>query len=166
MARSLQNAAVEALTYMQTAAANYKNIGLMALFFAVAILAFSVINARGQVPYYGNGGYYPQNGRYSRVSSNDMRKAYDRGYKQGEKDGKHAAKNNRGRYNGNNGYGTYGNNGRYGGNYGGGQLQRAYQDGYNRGYQDGYDRNARNNRHRRYNRTYGNRSIFGIPLPY
>ena len=139
----------------------------MALVFAVAILGFSVINAHGQAPYYGNGGYYPQqNGRYSRVSQRDIQKSYERGYKQGEKDGKRAARNNRGRYNGNNGYGTYGNNGRYGGNYGGGQIQRAYQDGYNRGYRDGFDRNARyNNRNRRYG-NYGNRSIFGIPLPY
>lgn len=148
----------------------------MALIFAAAILGFSVINANGQAPWYGNGGYgnggyYPQNGRYSRVSQKDMQKAYERGYKQGEKDGKHAAKNNRGGYygrNGNNGYGTYGNNGRYGnGGWGGGQIQRAYQDGYNRGYQDGYDRNARYNRNGRYgNSRYGNRSIFGIPLPY
>src|SRR5947209_13766851 len=145
---------------MQTAAVNYKNIGLMTLVFAVAILGFSVVHAHGQAPYYGNGGYYPQNGRYSRVSSNDMRKAYDKGYKQGEKDGKRDAKNNRGSYGRNNnvGYRTSG--------MGGGQLQRAYQDGYNRGYQDGFDRNDRYNRNRRYNRTYGNRSIFGIPLPY
>jgi len=151
---------------MQTSAANYKTIGLMGLIFAVAILGVSVISAHGQAPWYGNGGYYGnQNGRYSRVSQRDMQKAYEKGYKQGEKDGKNDAKNHRGSYSRNAGYGTYGNNGRYGnGNYGGGQLQRAFQDGYQRGYRDGYDRNARYNRNSR--TRYGNRSVFGIPLPY
>lgn len=165
-------------TNMQSSvAANYKNIGLMALVFAVAILGFSVINAHGQAPWYGNGGYgnggyYPQqNGRWGGVSQRDIQKAYERGYKQGQRDGKNDAKNNRGGYNrnagyGNRGYGTYGNNGRYGnGNYGGGQIQRAYQDGYQRGYREGFDRNVRYNRNGRYG-NYGNRSIFGIPLPY
>ena len=133
----------------------------MGLIFAVAILGVSVMSAHAQAPWYGNGGYYGgQNARYSRVNPNDMRKAYEKGYKQGEKDGKNDAKNRRGSYNRNVGYG---NNGRYGGN----QLQRAYQDGYDRGYRDGYDRNARYNRNSRtsYPR-YGNRSVFGIPLPY
>ena len=152
---------------MQTSvAANYKNIGLMGLLFAVAILGFSVINAHGQAPWYGNnGGYYPQNGRYTRVSSNDMRKAYDKGYKQGEKDGKNDATHRRG-YNNSVGYGNNGGYGRNGGNYGGNQIQRAYNDGYSRGYQDGYDRNVRNNRNRNSRYRYGNRSVFGIPLPY
>ena len=155
----------------------------MGLVFAVAILGFSVMNAHGQGrydPYYGgNGGYYPQqNGRYGRVSQREIQKAYERGYKQGQKDGKRDARNSRGGYYGRNGrygnggygnrgYGTYGGNGRYnGGYYGGGQIQRAYQDGYNRGYQDGYDRNARYDRNNRNYPRYGNRSIFGIPLPY
>jgi hypothetical protein len=143
---------------MQTSvAANYKNIGLMGLVFAVAILGVSVLSAHGQVPYYGNGGYYGgQNSRYSRMSQHDMQKAYEKGYKQGEKDGKNDAKNHRG---------TYGQNTNIGYNGRGGQMQRAYQDGYNRGYQDGYDRNARYNRRSTYPR-YGNRSVFGIPLPY
>src|SRR3954453_1002441 len=103
-----------------TVASNYKNIGLMALILGVALLGFSVINAHGQAPYYGNGGYYgQQNSRYSRVSPNDMRKAYDKGYKQGEKDGKNDAKNRRGIYNGNVGYRS--------GGMSGGQMQRAYQ---------------------------------------
>lgn len=163
---------------MQTSVVgNYKNIGLMAFVLAGAFLVFSVVSAHGQAPWYGNGGYgnggyYPQqNGRYGRVSQREVQKAYERGFKQGEKDGKRAAKNGyrNGGYRGNNGYGTYGNNGRYGnGNYGGGQIQRAYQDGYNRGYQEGYDRNYRYNRNNRNGRygNYGNRSIFGIPLPY
>jgi len=132
----------------------------MVLVFAVAILGISVMSAHAQAPYYGNGGYYgQQNSRYNRVNPNDMRKAYDKGYKQGEKDGKNDAKNHRGSYNrsGNIGYGNV----RYGG---GNQMQRAYQDGYTRGYQDGYDRNVRYNRNSR--TRYGNRSVFGIPLPY
>jgi hypothetical protein len=141
-----------------TVASNYKNIGLMTLILGVALLGFSVINAHGQAPWYGNGGYYgQQNGRWNRVSQNDLRKAYDKGYKQGEKAGKNDAKNNRGSYNRNIGYTNGGMRG--------GQLQRAYHDGYSRGYQDGYDRNVRYNRNRRYG-NYGNRSIFGIPLPY
>jgi hypothetical protein len=150
-----------------TVASDYKNIGLMTLILGVALLGFSVINARGQAPWYGNGGYGQQNGRYSRVSQREVQKAYERGYKQGEKAGRQDARNGGYRNGGysNRGYGTYGGNGRYnGGNYGGGQIQRAYQDGYSRGYQVGYDRNARN-RNTRYNR-YGNRSIFGIPIPY
>jgi hypothetical protein len=149
---------------MQTSsvATNYKTIGLMGLIFAVAILGVSVISAHAQAPRYGNGGnggyYGGQNGRFSRVNPNDVRKAYDKGYKQGEKDGKNDAKNHRGIYNRNVGYGNAG----YGG--GMGQMQRAYQDGYNRGYQDGYDRNVKYNRNRR--TRYGNRSVFGIPLPY
>jgi len=145
---------------------SHKNIGLMLMVFACAVLLFASINTSAQAPWYrgGNNGYYG-NGGYDRVSRNDLRKAYEKGYRKGYNDGKHDARNNRGSYrNGN--YGNYGGYGGYGNNngrWGGGQLQRAYSDGYNRGYQEGYDRNRRNNN--RYGR-YGNRSIFGIPLPY
>jgi len=147
---------------------NHKNFGLMAFVIAAAFMLFAgVSSAHAQYgrndPYYGG-----NNGRYNRVSQRDVQRAYERGYKEGERAGKRDARNGGYSRNGNNnrGYGTYGNNGRYGnGNYGGGQIQRAYQDGFSRGYQEGYDRNRRNNRNSRYGR-YGNRSIFGIPLPY
>jgi hypothetical protein len=148
---------------------SHKNIGLMLMIFACAVLLFAGINTRAQAPWNrgGNNGYYG-NGGYGRVSSNDLRKAYDKGYRKGYNEGKHDARDNRGSYR-NGGYGNYGNNGGYGGygnnRRGGGELQRAYSDGFNRGYQEGYDRNRRNNRNSRYGR-YGNRSIFGIPLPY
>jgi hypothetical protein len=155
---------------------NHKNIGLMMFLFAVALLgAISVTSAHGQWrdrndDYYRNGQIYGrQNDRWNRVSQKDIRNAYERGFKQGEKDGKRDARNGsyrNGRYGNNNGYGTYGGNGRYnGGYYGGGQIQRAYSDGYGRGYQQGFERNRRNNRNGRYG-NYGNRTIFGIPLPY
>jgi hypothetical protein len=156
----------------------HKNIGLMMFVLAVALFgALSVTSAHGQWRdrdddwNRNNGRIYrsDRNDRWGRVSQKDLRKAYERGFKQGEKDGKRDARDGgyrNGGY-GNRGYGTYGNNGRYGnGGYGGGQIQRAYADGYNRGYQEGYDRNYRNSRNRRYG-SYGNRpSIFGIPLPY
>ncbi|HYJ92064.1 MAG TPA: hypothetical protein VEV84_12195 [Pyrinomonadaceae bacterium] len=145
---------------------SHKNIGLMLFVFACAVMLFAGISVRAQGGYYpnypNNGGYGGyNNGRYGRVSDHDMRKAYEKGYKRGYDDGKHDARNNRGSYrNGSYGnYGGYGNNGRWGG----GQIQRAYQEGYQRGYQEGYDRNRRSNH--RYGR-YGNRSVFGIPLPY
>ena len=152
----------------------HKNFGLMAFVIAAAFMLFAGINAHAQWrdrddDNYRNGQVYGrQNGRYGNVSQRDIRKAYERGYKEGEKEGKRDARNGgyRNGGNGNRGYGTYGNNGRYGnGGYGGGQIQRAYADGYNRGYQEGYDRNRRSNRNGRYG-NYGNRSIFGIPLPY
>jgi hypothetical protein len=155
----------------------HKNIGLMMFVFACAFMLFAGISAHGQYrdrddDYYRRGGgiYGQQNGRWGRVSQKELRKAYDRGYKQGLKDGKRDARNgyNRsgGYYGGNRGYGTYGGNGRYnGGYYGGGQIQRAYSDGYDRGYREGYDRNYRYNRNSRYP-SYRRPSIFGIPLPY
>lgn len=141
----------------------HKNIGLILYVAAfVAVLFFSIgAHAQGNYdPYSGgnNGGYYGRSNQ--RVSNNDIRKAYDHGYKDGYKIGKNDAKSRSGGYNRNGGYGnagTYGNS-----RWGGGQLQRAYQDGYQRGYQEGYDRNRRNNRYSR----YGNRTIFGFPLPY
>ena len=155
----------------------HKNIGLLMFLLAVAVFGvFSVTTAHGQWrdrdddQYRNNGRIYRDNDRWGgRVSQKEVRKAYERGYKQGEKDGRRDARNGgyrNGGY-GNRGYGTYGGNGRYnGGGYGGGQIQRAYADGYNRGYREGYDRNYRNDRNRRYG-SYGNRpSIFGIPLPY
>jgi hypothetical protein len=147
---------------------SHKNIGLMLFVFACAVMLFAgVTSAHAQYdPYYrGNGGYYGrQNDRYNRVSSKDLRKAYDKGYKRGYDQGKHDARDNRGGYrNGGYGnYGGYGNNGSYG-NTGGwgrnGQLDRAYQDGYQRGYREGYDRNRRN-------RRYSNGNIFGFPWPH
>ena len=146
---------------------SHKNIGLMLFVFACAVMLFASINTSAQAPWYrgGNNGVY-NGGGYSRVSDRDMRKSYEKGYKQGYNDGKNDAKNNRGSYR-NGGYnnGTY-NNGSYGNggwnrNGGGGQLQRAFNDGYQRGYQDGYDRNRRNR-----NSRYSNRNIFGFPLPH
>lgn len=144
----------------------------MFLFAAALLMAFSV-SAHGQWRdrdddyYRNNGRVYRNDDRWGRVSQREVRKAYERGYKQGRNDGKRDARNGyrRGGY-GNRGYGTYGGNGRYnGGYYGGGQIQRAYYDGYQRGYREGYDRNYRYDRNRRYG-SYGRPNIFGIPLPY
>src|SRR5262249_39094891 len=138
---------------------SHKNIGLVLFVFACAVMLFAgVVNAHAQYdPYYrGNGGYYGrQNDRNNRVSNHDLRKAYDKGYKRGYNDGKHDARNNRGSYR-NGGYGNYGGYGSYGGWGRRGELDRAYQDGYQRGYRDGYDRNRRNGRYR-------DRNIFGFP---
>jgi hypothetical protein len=164
----------------------HKNLGLMMILFAAALLMAFSVNANGQWrdrddDYYRNSGrVYRQdnrNGRWGGVSQKELRKAYERGYKQGQKDGRRASRDgyygNGGYRNGgygNSGYGTYGGNGRYnGGYYGGGQIQRAYQDGYQRGYREGFDRNRRYDRNDPYyrnNNRYGNRTIFGIPLPY
>lgn len=170
-------------TFMHTVTI-HKNIGLaMFAFAAFLVLAFSV-GAHGQYrdrdwnrdrdDNYRNGRIYRNDDRWGRVSQGEIRKAYERGFKQGLKDGRRDSRNDRGgyygngRYGGNRGYGTYGGNGRYnGGYYGGGQIQRAYQEGYNRGYREGFDRNRRYDRDDRYrNSRYGNRTIFGIPLPY
>ena len=131
----------------------------MLFVFACAVMLFAgVTSAHAQYYPGGNSGYYGRNDRYNRVSDKDLRKAYDKGYKRGYDEGKRDARDNRVRY-GNGGYGNnrgYGNNGGYGRS---GELDRAYQDGFQRGYREGYDRNRRNGR---YGRS-GN--IFGFPWP-
>jgi len=109
-----------------------------------------------QNPYYGgygNGGY-GNNGNYNNNERKRMEKAYDKGVKDGRKQGERDAKNG---YRSNGNY-RYNNGGSIlGGIFSGrnGQEQRAYNDGYQRGYQEGFSR-YRGNRNRN-NRGYNNR---------
>ena len=94
------------------------------------------------------------NGR-DRRGNQSTRFAYQRGYREGLKDGRRASRNNRGGYGGydnDRGYGN-GNRGGWGNN---SSFRRAYQAGYQRGYQEGLNRN----RNRRNNR--GGVGIFGF----
>jgi len=133
-------------------------------FVLVSAMAFGLIlvstttTSAQQYPNYGGYGTYGQYDRYDRNGNQNMRAAYQRGYKdglrQGKQDGGNGYANSR--------YGRYGNDGAYnrnGGYWGNNSPWRqAYNDGYNRGYSEGMNR-ARNDRYRP-------RRVISFPLPY
>ena len=157
--------------YMQSISIG-RIFGLLSFVFAAAMILAVSTDASGQRRgrdrdyddrYNRSGRVYDRdnddryNGRDPR-GNQSVRFAYSRGYQEGRKDGRQAARNNRrGGYN-NDGY--YGSGSRNGWGRGG-EWQRAYREGYRRGFDEAYNRNRRDNRNR--NSRYGNRTIFGIP---
>ena len=95
------------------------------------------------------------NGR-DRRGNQSTRFAYQRGYKEGLKDGKRAAKNNGSGYN-RTGFPSNGNRNGWGNTR---EWQRAYEDGYHRGFRDG-----NNQRRGTLDRRADVRRILGINLP-
>jgi hypothetical protein len=118
-----------------------------ALVFGLMIVSSTTANAQNR-GYYGNDPYY-QGDRYNgrdRRGNQSVRFAYQRGYRDGYREGIQAARYGGGRYDNygryNNGYGNYGYNNGYGNNgYGNSAWRQAYQNGFNRGYRDGLNRN-------------------------
>jgi hypothetical protein len=138
-----------------------KSFALVAMMgFGLVLVSSTSVSAQDRDDQYGNRTYQNDRNnddRYNsrnRVNQQALRKANQRGYQEGLKQGRTDARNrNQNRGYGNNG--AYGNNGGYG-NYGGYQngrgnnaaLSQAYQQGFQRGYQEALNRYGNNNRSR------------------
>ena len=163
----------EVLHLMNTTKLNMtlKGFGLaFAMVFGFIVFAGTDANAQNRP--YGNNDPYGQNQQDDRYNGRDRngnqsyRFAFNKGYKDGVKQGMRDARN-RGRGNSGNNGGYYGNSGGYSNNGGvlgqifgrgnNGNNQQAYDRGYQQGYREGLSR-VRNNNGRRNNNGgyYGN----------